>query len=155
MRLGPLQAAHPHGYRRHRPEGRSGALVAHARPLVSAGVPIMQALEITGRTAGNGVIEDAMGRVSERQGGPAIAEPLERAGVSGHGRADARRGRGDRLARPDAQKIADFYEDEVDAAVKSLTSILEPLMLGVGGIVGSGRHLDVPAALQHDEHRQV
>ena len=53
-------------------------------------------------------------------------------------------------------KIADFYEDEVNAAVKSLTSILEPiLMLFVGGAGGSRRHLDVPADLQHDEHRQV
>ena len=53
-------------------------------------------------------------------------------------------------------KIADFYEDEVNASVKSLTSILEPiLMLGVGAHRRHRRHLDVPADLQHDEHRQV
>ena len=58
-------------------------------------------------------------------------------GLPGDGRADGRRGRGDRRARDDAGKIADFYEDQVAAAVKALTSILEPVMIiVVGGIVG-------------------
>ena len=53
-------------------------------------------------------------------------------------------------------KIADFYEDEVNASIKSLTSILEPiLMLGRGRHRRHRRHLDVPADLQHDEHREV
>ena len=59
------------------------------------------------------------------------------AGVPRDGRADGRRRRGDR--RPDTMlaKVADFYEDEVAAAVKALTSILEPVMIiVVGGIVG-------------------
>ena len=51
-------------------------------------------------------------------------------------------------------KIADFYEDEVETAVKALTSILEPVMIIiVGGIVGVDRDLDVPAAVQHLQHR--
>ena len=54
-----------------------------------------------------------------------------------HGHADDRRRRGDRQPGHDAQKVADFYEDEVAAAVKAMTSILEPVMIVlVGGIVG-------------------
>ena len=54
------------------------------------------------------------------------------------------------------QKVADFYDDEVAATVKSLTSILEPIMmLAVGAIVGTRRHRDVPAALQDLRPGQV
>ena len=48
-------------------------------------------------------------------------------------------------------KVADFYEDEVDTSIQSLTSIIEPLMMiGVGFMVGIDRHLDVPADVQDD-----
>jgi type IV pilus assembly protein PilC len=107
--------------------------------LVSAGVPIMQALEITGKTAGNAVIERSMGEVitSVKSGGT-IAEPLSHAKVFppmvGH-----MVGVGEETGALDSMlgKVADFYEDEVAAAIKALTSILEPAMIIiVGSIVG-------------------
>jgi type IV pilus assembly protein PilC len=107
--------------------------------LVSSGVPILQAIEITGKTAGNTVIEDAMvGVQANVKEGQSISEPLERVSVfppmvTQMIAVGEETGSLDQML----QKIADFYEDEVNAAVKSLTSILEPiLMLGVGGIVG-------------------
>jgi type IV pilus assembly protein PilC len=107
--------------------------------LVSAGVPLMQALDITARTAGNRVVEDVMASVidSVKQGGT-IAEPLRAAPVF-PGMVVAMVAVGEETGALDQMlsKIADFYEDQVDAAVKSLTSILEPLMLvAVGGMVG-------------------
>jgi type IV pilus assembly protein PilC len=107
--------------------------------LVSSGVPILQAIEITGKTAGNTVIEDAMvGVQANVKEGQSISEPLEKVSVfppmvTQMIAVGEETGSLDQML----QKIADFYEDEVNAAVKSLTSILEPiLMLGVGGIVG-------------------
>lgn len=107
--------------------------------LTAAGVPIMQALDITGMTAGNAVVEDAMGSVirSVKAGGT-IAEPLSNAKVFPPMVASMV-AVGEETGALDAMlsKIADFYEDEVEAAVKALTSILEPAMiLFVGGIVG-------------------
>jgi type IV pilus assembly protein PilC len=107
--------------------------------LTAAGVPIMQALDITGMTAGNAVVEDAMGSVirSVKSGGT-IAEPLSHAKVFPPMVASMV-AVGEETGALDAMlsKIADFYEDEVEAAVKALTSILEPAMiLFVGGIVG-------------------
>ena len=53
-------------------------------------------------------------------------------------------------------KVADFYEDEVDASIQSLTSIIEPvLMIGVGAMVGIDRHLDVSPDVQDDDAHQV
>jgi type IV pilus assembly protein PilC len=107
--------------------------------LVSSGVPILQAIEITGKTSGNMVIEDAMEGVQANvKEGQSISEPLEKVAVfppmvTQMIAVGEETGSLDQML----QKIADFYEDEVNAAVKSLTSILEPiLMLGVGGIVG-------------------
>jgi type IV pilus assembly protein PilC len=107
--------------------------------LVGAGVPLLQALDITGRTAGNRVVENAMADVIEsvRRGGT-IAEPLERADVF-PSMVTHMVGVGEETGALDAMlsKIADFYADQVDAAVKALTSILEPVMLVVvGAIVG-------------------
>ena len=107
--------------------------------LVSAGVPLMQALDITARTAGNRVVEDVMASVidSVKQGGT-IAEPLRSAPVF-PGMVVAMVAVGEETGALDQMltKIADFYEDEVDAAVKQLTSILEPvMMIFVGGLVG-------------------
>src|SRR5918911_2690904 len=80
--------------------------------LIAAGVPMLQAIEITGRTAGNKVVENAMEKVRESVKGGGSLETM--------------------LA-----KIADFYEDEVAASLKALTWILEPLMIIiVGAIVG-------------------
>jgi type IV pilus assembly protein PilC len=107
--------------------------------LVSAGVPLMQALEITGQTAGNWCIEKAMSDVIEsvRQGGT-ISDPLKAASVF-PGMVSHMIGVGEETGALDTMlsKIADFYEDQVGAAVKQLASILEPVMIVlVGGMVG-------------------
>jgi len=107
--------------------------------LVTAGVPILQALEITGKTAGNSVIEEAMDAVIENvKRGGTIAGPLKDAPVF-PGMVTHMLGVGEETGAIDQMltKIADFYEDQVAAAVKALTSILEPIMLVVvGAIVG-------------------
>ncbi len=107
--------------------------------LTSAGVPIIQALEITGKTAGNAVIERAMDDVitSVKSGG-SIAEPLRKSSAFPV-MVPHMIGVGEETGALDSMlaKIADFYEDEVETAVKSLTSIMEPAMIIlVGGIVG-------------------
>jgi type IV pilus assembly protein PilC len=107
--------------------------------LVSAGVPLLLALDITGKTAGNVVVEDAMDGVitSVKQGGT-IARPLAQASIFPR-MVTQMVGVGEETGALDAMlgKIADFYEDQVEASVKSLTSILEPIMIVViGGIVG-------------------
>jgi type IV pilus assembly protein PilC len=107
--------------------------------LVSAGVPLLQALDITGKTAGNDVVDKAMKAVIENvKSGGTIAEPLKDSPVfptmvSHMVSVGEETGSLDTML----SKIADFYEDQVDAAVKALTSILEPIMIiVVGGIVG-------------------
>jgi type IV pilus assembly protein PilC len=107
--------------------------------LVSAGVPVIQALEITGRTGGNVVIEEAMDEViTSVKAGGTLAEPLKRAPVFPPMVAQMV-AVGEETGALDAMltKVADFYDDQVAAAVKALTSILEPLMIVViGSIVG-------------------
>jgi type IV pilus assembly protein PilC len=107
--------------------------------LYSAGVPIMQAIEVTGQTAGNTVVEKAMDDViaSVKSGG-SISAPLREASIFPSMVAQMI-AVGEETGNLDTMlsKVADFYEDEVAAAVKALTSILEPLMIVlVGGIVG-------------------
>ena len=107
--------------------------------LVSAGVPILQAIEVTGTTAGNKVVEDAMDRVhdSVKRGGT-IAAPLKDVNVF-PSMVVHMIGVGEETGALDTMltKIADFYEEEVSAAIKALTSILEPVMIIlIGGIVG-------------------
>jgi type IV pilus assembly protein PilC len=107
--------------------------------LVTAGVPLLQALEITGKTAGNWCVEKAMSDVIEsvRQGGT-ISDPLKHASVF-PGMVSHMVGVGEETGALDTMlsKIADFYEDQVAAAVKQLASILEPVMIIlVGGMVG-------------------
>ena len=107
--------------------------------LVAAGVDIVRSLEITGQTSGNSLIEDATAEVRERviQGVP-IAVPLADNPifppmVAHMVRVGEETGELEKML----SKIADFYEDEVDSAISSLTSIIEPLMMiGVGCIVG-------------------
>jgi type IV pilus assembly protein PilC len=107
--------------------------------LVGSGVPILQAIEITGKTAGNTVIEESMVDVRESvRGGETIAKPLSRVAVFPP-MVTHMISIGEETGALDAMlnKIADFYEDEVEAAVKSLTSIIEPvMMMFVGGLVG-------------------
>jgi type IV pilus assembly protein PilC len=107
--------------------------------LVSAGVPLLAALDITAKTAGNHVVEKAMAEVIEsvKRGGT-IAEPLRHASVfPGMVAQMVAVGEETGAHHTMLSKIADFYEDQVEAAVKALTSILEPIMLVVvGAIVG-------------------
>ncbi len=107
--------------------------------LVAAGVDIIKALEITGTTAGNSVIENALADVRAKvQEGVPIASPLQENPVfppmfSQMVKIGEETGELEKMLG----KIADFYEDEVDASIQSLTSIIEPLMmLAVGIMVG-------------------
>jgi type IV pilus assembly protein PilC len=107
--------------------------------LVTAGVPLLQALDITSQTSGNFVVEQAMSEVvaSVKQGGT-IAAPLKEASIF-PGMVSHMVGVGEETGALDTMlsKIADFYEDQVEASVKSLTSILEPVMIMVvGAVVG-------------------
>jgi type IV pilus assembly protein PilC len=107
--------------------------------LTSAGVPLLQALEIVGRTGGNVVVERAMASVtaSVKRGGtiaaPLAQEPIFPAMVT------HMVGVGEETGALDAMldRIAEFYEEQVEASIKALTSILEPIMIIlIGGIVG-------------------
>src|SRR6187549_1680767 len=107
--------------------------------LVAAGVDIIKALEITGQTAGNWVVEDALAGVRQKVGeGVPIAQPLIEnpvfpAMVSQMVKIGEETGELEKMLG----KIADFYEDEVDTAIASLTAIIEPLMMiAVGAMVG-------------------
>ena len=107
--------------------------------LYGAGVPIMQAIEVTGHTAGNAIVERAMESVidSVKSGGTIVAPlkttPIFPTMVAQMIAVGEETGNLDTML----SKVADFYEDEVAAAVKALTSILEPIMIiFVGGIVG-------------------
>jgi type IV pilus assembly protein PilC len=107
--------------------------------LVAAGVDIIKALEISGSTAGNWLVEKALtdARIKVQEGVP-IAEPLTNDPlfppmVSQMVKIGEETGELEKML----SKIADFYEDEVDSAIQSLTSIIEPIMMiGVGMMVG-------------------
>jgi type IV pilus assembly protein PilC len=107
--------------------------------LYGAGVPIMQAIEVTGQTAGNAVVDRAMAAVIESvKSGGSIAAPLKDAPIFPPMVAQMI-AIGEETGNLDTMlsKVADFYEDQVAAAIKALTSILEPVMIVlVGGIVG-------------------
>jgi type IV pilus assembly protein PilC len=107
--------------------------------LIGAGVDIIQSLEITGSTSGNTLIEDATREVRDRvHEGASIAAPLMEAPIFPPMVAHmVRVGEETGELETMLTKVADFYEDEVDAAIQSLTSIIEPLlMILVGFIVG-------------------
>ncbi len=107
--------------------------------LIAAGVDIIKALEITGQTAGNWVVEDALNDVRTRvHEGVPIATPLAENPVFPPMVAHmVKIGEETGELEKMLGKIADFYEDEVDASITSLTSIIEPLMMiGVGLMVG-------------------
>ena len=107
--------------------------------LVAAGVDIIKALEITGQTAGNWVVEDALATVREKvHEGVPIAQPLIDNDVFPPMVAQmVKIGEETGELEKMLSKIADFYEDEVDSSIQSLTSIIEPLMMiAVGCMVG-------------------
>ncbi|MGO9642256.1 MAG: type II secretion system F family protein [Candidatus Acidiferrales bacterium] len=108
--------------------------------LITSGVPILEGLDITGRTAGNAVVEKALGHVRKSlEAGRNLSDPLRETDVF-PGMVTQMIGVGEQTGAMDAmlQKIADFYEDEVDAAVKDLLSALEPIMIVVLGTVVGG-----------------
>ena len=108
--------------------------------LISSGVPILEGLDITARTAGNAVIEKALLHVRKSlEAGRTLADPLRETDVF-PGMVTQMIGVGEQTGAMDAmlQKIADFYEDEVDAAVKDLLSAMEPIMIVFLGVVVGG-----------------
>jgi type IV pilus assembly protein PilC len=110
--------------------------------LITSGVPMMEAMDITARTSGNAVIEEAILKVRKAVGeGRTIVDPLREMGVFPN-MVVQMIGVGEQTGALDAmlQKVADFYEEEVDAAVADLLTAMEPmiiLLLGVmiGGVV--------------------
>lgn len=108
--------------------------------MISSGVPILDALEVTAKTAGNQVIEKAIFNVREKiSEGRTITEPLMDAKVF-PSMVVQMIGVGEASGAMDAMlgKIADFYDDEVDAAVGGLTAMIEPLMMAFLGVVVGG-----------------
>lgn len=108
--------------------------------LISSGVSILDGLEITARTSGNRVVQDAiMGSRASIAGGDTIAGPLQKSNVfppmviSMIAVGEQTGGLDEMLT-----KIADFYDDEVDAAVSALLSLLEPIMIVFLGVVVGG-----------------
>lgn len=108
--------------------------------MLSSGVPILEALEIVANTAGNSVIREAImqARVSLSQG-KTLAEPLMESKVF-PGMVIQMIAVGEQTGALDAMlnKIADFYEDEVDSAVEALTSLIEPMLMAFLGVAVGG-----------------
>ena len=110
--------------------------------LLSSGVPILQSLEITAKTAGNVIIEDAILKVRAGvERGETFVEPLKATNVFPH-MVSQMIGVGEQTGAMDAMlgKIADFYEDEVDSAIADLLALIEPVLIAflgvtIGGIV--------------------
>jgi type IV pilus assembly protein PilC len=108
--------------------------------LISSGVPILEGLDITAKTSGNAVVERALFAVRKAlEEGKSLTEPLKDSQVF-PGMVTQMIAVGEQTGAMDAmlQKIADFYEDEVDAAVKDLLTALEPVMIVFLGVVVGG-----------------
>jgi len=108
--------------------------------LISSGVPILEGLDITARTSGNAVVEKAISETRKAvEAGRSLVDPLKETEVF-PGMVTQMIGVGEQTGAMDAmlQKIADFYEDEVDAAVKDLLTALEPIMIVFLGVVVGG-----------------
>jgi type IV pilus assembly protein PilC len=108
--------------------------------LLSSGVPILQSLEITARTAGNMILEEAINKVRTGvERGESIVEPLKATDVFPN-MVSQMIAIGEQTGALDAMlgKIADFYEQEVDSAIASLLTLIEPVMIGFLGVtIGS------------------
>ncbi len=108
--------------------------------LITSGVPILEGLSITARTSGNAVLEEALMKVRKAiEEGRTIVDPLRESGVFPN-MVTQMIGVGEATGAMDAmlQKIADFYEDEVDNATKDMLAMLEPAIIGLLGVVVGG-----------------
>jgi type IV pilus assembly protein PilC len=108
--------------------------------LISSGVPILEGLDITAKTSGNAVVEKALFQVRKSlEEGKSLTEPLKESEVF-PGMVTQMISVGEQTGAMDAMlsKIADFYEEEVDAAVKDLLTALEPVMIVFLGVVVGG-----------------
>jgi type IV pilus assembly protein PilC len=108
--------------------------------LIASGVPILEGLDITAKTAGNAVVERSLQQVRKSlEEGKSLTEPLKDSAVF-PGMVTQMIAVGEQTGAMDAmlQKIADFYEEEVDAAVKDLLTALEPIMIVFLGVVVGG-----------------
>ena len=108
--------------------------------LITSGVPILEGLSITARTSGNAVLEEALMKVRKAiEEGRTIVDPLRESGVF-PSMVTQMIGVGEATGAMDAmlQKIADFYEDEVDAATKDMLAMLEPIIISLLGVMIGG-----------------
>jgi type IV pilus assembly protein PilC len=108
--------------------------------LITSGVPILEGLSITARTSGNAVLEEALMKVRKAiEEGRTIVDPLRESGVFPN-MVTQMIGVGEATGAMDSmlQKIADFYEDEVDAATRDMLAMLEPVIIGILGISVGG-----------------
>jgi type IV pilus assembly protein PilC len=108
--------------------------------LLASGVPILDGLDITARTAGNAIIEDAIQTTrSSIERGETISQPLRETNVF-PGMVVQMINVGETTGALDAMlgKIADFYEDEVDTAVAGLLTLMEPVMIAFLGVIVGG-----------------
>jgi type IV pilus assembly protein PilC len=108
--------------------------------LISSGVPILDGLDITGRTSGNAIVEDAILKTRKSiERGETVSAPLKETGVFPP-MVTQMIGVGEATGALDTMlaKIADFYEEEVDTAVAGLLTLMEPLMIGFLGIIVGG-----------------
>jgi len=108
--------------------------------LIASGVPILEGLDITAKTSGNAIVEKALNQVRKSlEEGKSLTEPLKDSEVF-PGMVTQMISVGEQTGAMDAmlQKIADFYEEEVDAAVKDLLTALEPIMIVFLGLVVGG-----------------
>jgi type IV pilus assembly protein PilC len=108
--------------------------------LITSGVPILEGLSITAKTSGNAVLEEALMRVRKAiEEGRTIVDPLRESGVFPN-MVTQMIGVGEATGAMDAmlQKIADFYEEEVDAATKDMLAMLEPVIIGLLGVMIGG-----------------
>jgi len=108
--------------------------------LIASGVPILEGLDITAKTSGNAVVERALQKVRKAlEEGKSLTEPLKDSNVF-PGMVTQMIAVGEQTGAMDAmlQKIADFYEEEVDSAVKDLLTAMEPVMIVFLGVVVGG-----------------
>ena len=108
--------------------------------LITSGVPILEGLTITARTSGNAVLEEALMKVRKAiEEGRTIVDPLRECGVFPN-MVTQMIGVGEATGAMDSmlQKIADFYEEEVDAATKDMLAMLEPVIIGILGLSVGG-----------------